>query len=109
MDSSFPSVITFRFPSEATKNVALLNEGPRTTFLSLKEGVSYYSSVDQVVYILERSPTRAIIKVERTEKELIQAIKSAKGLQEGVSEKNKEIRKLILRSYWLVHFKTSDG
>ena len=87
LDSSFPSVITFRFPSEATKNVALLNEGPRTTFLSLKEGVSYYSSVDQVIYILERSPTLAIIKVERSEFQLIEAIKSAKLLQDRVSKK----------------------
>lgn len=75
----------FSFPSEATRRAALLNEGPRTTFLTLKKGVSYYSSVDQVIHILERIATRAIIKVERTENQLIEAIRNAKLLHERVS------------------------
>ena len=75
----------FSFPSEATRRAALLNEGPRTTFLTLKKGVSYYSSVDQVIHILERIRTRAIIKVERTENQLIEAIRNAKFLHERVS------------------------
>ena len=81
------SNIHFSFPSEATKSVTLLNKGPRTTFLSLKEGVSYYNSVDQVINFLERTPTRAIIKVERTENQLIEAIKNANNLQKKVSKK----------------------
>ena len=57
--------------------MGFLNKGVKTTFLALKDGVSFYSSVDQVIQILERRRTRAIVKVERSEKKLIDAIKTS--------------------------------
>ena len=67
----------FRVPSKNTKTMGFLNKGVKTTFLALKDGVSFYSSVDQVIQVLERRQTRAIVKVERTEKKLIEAIKAS--------------------------------
>ena len=87
MNETFTSLFVLSFPSGDTKGAALLNQGPRMILMSLKEGVSYYSSVDQVIYILERSSTRAIIKVERTEYQLIEAIKSSEQLQDRVRKK----------------------
>lgn len=83
------SYAIFSIPSKKTKSVAFLNEGIRTTFLALKDGVSFYSSVDQVINILGKRPTRAIIKVERTEYKLIEAIKMSPSLNGRVINKLK--------------------
>ena len=93
MNETFTSLFVLSFPSGDTEGAALLNQGPRMILMSLKEGVSYYSSVDQVIYILERSSTRAIIKVERTEYQLIEAIKSSEHLKNRV---RKKINSLLL-------------
>ena len=79
-----PNLIS-SFPSKGTKSGVLLNKGPRTTFLALKDKVSFYSSVDQVIHILAGSPTRGIIKFERKESQLIEAFKAATELKDRVS------------------------